>query len=87
MNANCLFAGFKFLLRRFFLRGDFAFFAGVFENLGVQNVVFCVVNDGGFVVKVWWKMPLKPSAKNMPMVFEIYFGPTCGTAGCESRLA
>jgi hypothetical protein len=43
----------------FFLRGDFRVFEGVFGKLGAQNVVFCVVNDGGFVVKVWWERPRK----------------------------
>jgi hypothetical protein len=30
-----------------------AVFAGGFAVFGVQNVVKCVVNRGGFVVKVW----------------------------------
>jgi hypothetical protein len=41
-------------------------FEGVFENLRAQNVVFCVVNGGGFMVKVWWERPRKGAAKNLP---------------------
>jgi hypothetical protein len=37
-----------------------AVFAGVFADLGVQNVVFCVVN----VVKLWWIVWLEVTAKN-----------------------
>jgi hypothetical protein len=47
-------------------------FAGVFANLGVQNVVFCVVNRGGSVVKTWLEITANPAAKIFHF-FEIYF--------------
>jgi hypothetical protein len=47
-------------------------FAGVFANSGVQNVVFCVVNRGGFVVKTWLEITANPAAKIFHF-FEIYF--------------
>jgi hypothetical protein len=51
---------------------EIAFFAGGFANLGVQNVVFCVVNRGGSVVKTWLETTANPAAKIFHF-FEIYF--------------
>ena len=61
--------------RRFFWRGDFAFFQGFLGILGAQNVVFCVVNRGGFVVNSWWKAPLKSGLK-ICRICNINFGRT-----------
>jgi hypothetical protein len=47
-------------------------FAGGFAISTAQNVVKCVVNRGGFVVKVWWETPSNRLPKNTP-TFEIYF--------------
>jgi len=41
-------------------------FAGGFRVFGVQNVVKCVVNRGGFVVKVWLETTANRALKNMP---------------------
>jgi hypothetical protein len=41
-------------------------FAGGFAFFGVQNVVKCVVNCGGFVVKVWLETTANRALKNMP---------------------
>jgi hypothetical protein len=40
--------------------------------LGVQNVVFCVVNRGEFVVETWLEMTANPAAKIFHF-FEVYF--------------
>jgi hypothetical protein len=40
---------------RFFFGGFFSRSSGGFEKTALQNVVFCVVNGGEIVVKVWWK--------------------------------
>ena len=47
-------------------------FAGVFEDLGAQNVVFCVVDACKIVVKVWWTMPRKCAAENMPHFEDLF---------------
>jgi hypothetical protein len=41
--------------RGFFLGAFFSCFSGGFRENALQNVVFCVVNGGEIVVKVWWK--------------------------------
>jgi hypothetical protein len=47
------------------LQGDLAFF-------DVQNVVNCVANRGGVVVKVWLETTTNRAAKNMP-TFSTFF--------------
>jgi hypothetical protein len=57
------------------LQGDFAFF-------DVQNVVNCVVNRGGVVVKVWLETTTNRPAKNMPTfstLFRFFFKGRHGT--------
>jgi hypothetical protein len=69
----------------FFLCGDFCVFAGVFGKLGAQNVVFCVVNDGQIVVKVWWKMPCKCGAEDVPRFEDLFLvGPVRDSPGSDS---
>jgi len=43
-----------------------------FANFRVQNVVFCVVNRGGFVVKTWLETTANPATKIFHF-FWIYF--------------
>jgi len=43
-------------------------FAGGFANFGVQNVVFCVVNRGEFVVETWLEM----TANSLPKIFHFF---------------
>jgi hypothetical protein len=38
-----------------------------FADFGVQNVVYCVVNRGGFVVKTW----LETAANSMAKIFQL----------------
>jgi hypothetical protein len=45
--------GFGVFFFVYFLEAEKGVFVGGFTNLGVQNVVFCVVNRGGVVVKTW----------------------------------
>jgi len=55
-----------------FLEAGKGVFAGGFANLGVQNVVFCVVNRGGSVVKAWLETTANRATKIFHF-FEIYF--------------
>ena len=55
-----------FLLRGFFLRGDFRVFSGGFGEIGRAERGFCVVNRGGFVVKEWLETAANRTLKNMP---------------------
>jgi hypothetical protein len=57
---------------RFFLAWWRGVFAGGFANSCAQNVVKCVVNRGGFVVKVWSETIANPSMKMMP-TFAYFF--------------
>jgi hypothetical protein len=41
-------------------------FAGGFRVFGVQNVVKCVVNRGGFVVEVWLESAADLGSKKLP---------------------
>jgi hypothetical protein len=43
-------------------------FAGFFANLGVQNVVFCVVN----VVKLWCNVWLETTEKSWPKIGQLF---------------
>jgi hypothetical protein len=52
----------------FFLACEKGAFAGGFADFGVQNVVYCVVNRGGFVVKTW----LETAANSMAKIFQLF---------------
>jgi hypothetical protein len=44
-------------------KGRFCFFG----KIGVQNVVFCVVNRGGVVVKAWLETTANRAIENFPL--------------------
>ena len=44
--------------------------------MGAQDVVFCVVDRGGFVVNSWWKHRLN-RARKFATFAEFIFGRTC----------
>jgi hypothetical protein len=60
------FRGLLFLFS--FWRVKRALLQGVLQILGVQNVVYCVVNRGGFVVKTW----LETAANSMAKIFQLF---------------
>jgi hypothetical protein len=49
-------------------------FAGGFAKFGVHDVVFCVVDRGGSVVKTWLQMTVKRLLKNTPTFLDLFFG-------------
>jgi hypothetical protein len=59
-------------------------FAGVSAILAAQIVVKCVVNRGGFVVKVWLETPPNGSPKNTPTFAYLFQIPA--TIGLRSSL-
>jgi hypothetical protein len=57
-----------YILPLFLGCGGMWFFAGFFANLGVQNVVFCVVN----VVKLWCNVWLETTEKSWPKIGQLF---------------